>query len=54
MKTLTLTLMDPPYETEATTTAFRLIDAALRKGHAVREPAWDPRRLHTLEVRMEH
>ncbi len=41
MKTLTLTLMDPPYETEATTTAFRLIDAALRKGHAVRVFAYE-------------
>lgn len=29
-KTLTLTLMDPPYESARTTTAFRLIDAALR------------------------
>ena len=28
-KTLTLALMDPPYETETTTTAFRILDAAL-------------------------
>jgi tRNA 2-thiouridine synthesizing protein D len=41
MKTLTLTLMDPPYETETTTTAFRLIDAALRKGHTVRVFAYE-------------
>jgi tRNA 2-thiouridine synthesizing protein D len=30
-----MALMDPPYETESTTTAFRVIDAALRKGHTV-------------------
>ena len=40
-KTLTLTLMDPPYETERTTTAFRLIDAALRKGHTVQVFAYE-------------
>jgi tRNA 2-thiouridine synthesizing protein D len=34
-KTLTVALMDPPYETETTTTAFRIIDAALRQGHHV-------------------
>ncbi len=34
-KTLTLLLMDPPYESANTTTAFRIIDAALRKGHDV-------------------
>lgn len=31
-KKLSLLLMDPPYESETTTTAFRLVDAALRKG----------------------
>src|SRR6266540_2891655 len=30
-----MALMDPPYETGSTTTAFRMIDAALRKGHHV-------------------
>jgi tRNA 2-thiouridine synthesizing protein D len=34
-KTLTLMIMDPPYETATTTTSLRLIDAALRKGHNV-------------------
>jgi tRNA 2-thiouridine synthesizing protein D len=31
-KRLTLALMDPPYESARTTTAFRIISAALRKG----------------------
>src|SRR5438046_954603 len=34
-KTLTIALMDPPYESETTTTALRIADAALRKGHKV-------------------
>ena len=40
-KTLTVALMDPPYETETTTTAFRIIDAALRKGHTVNVFAYE-------------
>src|SRR5688572_187473 len=40
-KTLTLAMMDPPYETARTTTAFRLVDAALRKGHTVRVFAYE-------------
>jgi len=31
-KKLTIALMDPPYESANTTTAFRIIEAALRKG----------------------
>src|SRR2546421_2637469 len=31
-KSLTLALMDPPYESANSTTAFRIISAALRKG----------------------
>lgn len=30
-KTITICLMDPPYESANTTTAFRMIDAAIRK-----------------------
>ena len=33
-KTLTLLLMDPPFESANTTTAFRLIEAALRDQQA--------------------
>lgn len=34
-KTLTIALMDPPYESATSTTALRIVDAALRKGHKV-------------------
>jgi tRNA 2-thiouridine synthesizing protein D len=40
-KTLTVALMDPPYESESSTTALRIIDAALRKGHNVRVFAYE-------------
>lgn len=40
-KTLNVLVMDPPYESERTTTAFRLIDAALGKGHRVRVFAYE-------------
>ena len=32
-KTLTIALMDPPYETTRSTTAFRLMDIAARRGY---------------------
>jgi tRNA 2-thiouridine synthesizing protein D len=35
MATITIGLMDPPYESANTPTAFRLVEAALRKGHNV-------------------
>ena len=35
MATITIGIMDPPYESANTPTAFRLVDAALRKGHNV-------------------
>jgi tRNA 2-thiouridine synthesizing protein D len=54
MKTLTLMLMDPPYETETTITAFRLIDAALRKGHAVRVFAYEGAVNLTIAGQMPH
>ena len=41
MSTLTIALMDPPYETETTTTALRIIDSALRKGHHVNVFAYE-------------
>jgi tRNA 2-thiouridine synthesizing protein D len=41
MATITIALMDPPYETERTTTAFRIVDAALRKGHKVNVFAYE-------------
>ena len=39
--TITLALMDAPYESERSTTAFRFIDAALRKGHTVQVFAYE-------------
>jgi tRNA 2-thiouridine synthesizing protein D len=40
-KSLTLLLMDAPYEQSRTATAFRLIDAALRSGVSVRVFAYE-------------
>jgi len=41
MATLTIALMDPPYEAETTTTALRIIDAAVRQGHQVNVFAYE-------------
>ena len=41
MATLTIALMDAPYESETTTTALRIIDAAVRKGHKVNVFAYE-------------
>ena len=35
MATITIGIMDPPYESANTPTAFRFVDAAIRKGHNV-------------------
>ena len=40
-KTLSFVLMDAPYEDARSTTAFRLIDAALRAGHDVKVFAYE-------------
>jgi len=40
-KTLTFVLMDPPYENARSTTALRLIDLAVRRGHAVNVFAYE-------------
>ena len=40
-KTLTLLIMDPPFESANTTTAFRLIEAALRQGHTANVFAYE-------------
>ena len=40
-KTLTLAIMDAPFESTCSTTAFRIIDAALRKGHNVNVFAYE-------------
>ena len=33
MATITIGIMDPPYESANTATAFRLFESAIRKGH---------------------
>jgi tRNA 2-thiouridine synthesizing protein D len=40
-KTLTFSVMDAPYENARTTTALRLIDAAVRRGHNVNVFAYE-------------
>src|SRR5262245_17735773 len=40
-KTLTFVLMDPPYENARTTTALRLMDAAVRRGYDVNVFAYE-------------
>lgn len=40
-KTITFVLNDPPFETPRTTTALRLVDAALRKGLSVNVFAYE-------------
>ena len=40
-KTLTFALMDPPYESENLTTAFRILDAAARRGHDLKVFAYE-------------
>lgn len=39
--TLTLVLNDPPYESARTSTAFRIIDAAIRRGYDVNVFAYE-------------
>jgi tRNA 2-thiouridine synthesizing protein D len=39
--TMTIAIMSPPYEAERTTTAFRLMDAALRRGHTLKVFAYE-------------
>jgi len=40
-KTLTFSLMDPPYESENLTTAFRILDAAARRGYDINVFAYE-------------
>lgn len=54
MKTLTLLLMDPPYETENTTTALRIVDAVLKKGHRVRVFAYEGAVSLTMSQQKQH
>ena len=40
-KSITLAIMDAPYETTCSTTAFRIMDAAVRKGYSVNVFAYE-------------
>ncbi len=40
-KTITIALMDPPYESENLTTAFRILDVLARRGHNVNVFAYE-------------
>ena len=40
-KTFTIALMDPPYESENLTTAFRILDAIARRGHNINVFAYE-------------
>ena len=40
-KTISIALMDPPYESENLTTAFRILDALVRRGHDIRVFAYE-------------
>jgi tRNA 2-thiouridine synthesizing protein D len=53
-KTLTLLIMDPPYESANTTTAMRIIDSAIRKGHNVNVFAYEGAVSLTMESQRAH
>ncbi|MFQ5933496.1 MAG: DsrE family protein [Dehalococcoidia bacterium] len=53
-KTLTVSFMDPPYESETTTTVLRLVDAALTKGHNVNVFAYEGAVTLTMKEQAPH
>ena len=53
-RTITIALMDPPYESETSTTALRIIDAALRKGINVNVFAYEGAVSLTLSAQSPH
>ena len=53
-KTLTIALLDPPYERATTTTVLRIVDAALRKGHNVNVFAYEGAVLLPLKTQAQH
>ena len=53
-KTLSLLLMDPPFESTNSTTAYRIIDAALEKGHNVNIFAFEGAVSLTMTVQQLH
>lgn len=53
-KTLTLAIMDPPYETAATTTALRIVNAALMQGNNVTVFAYEGAVNLTMRAQQPH
>jgi tRNA 2-thiouridine synthesizing protein D len=53
-KTITIALMDAPYESATTTTAMRVIDAALKKGINVNVFAYEGAVLLTVKNQTPH
>ena len=53
-KTITVALMEPPYEAESSTTALRIIDAALRKGINVNVFAYEGAVTMTIKGQSSH
>ena len=53
-KTITIALMDPPYESATTTTALRIVDAALRKGINVNVFAYEGAVNMTMKAQAPH
>jgi tRNA 2-thiouridine synthesizing protein D len=53
-KTLTISIMEPPYESAASTTAMRIVDAALRKGINVNVFAYEGAVSLTIKDQQPH
>lgn len=53
-KTLTIAIMDPPYETAATTTALRIVNAALTQGNNVTVFAYEGAVNLTMRAQQPH
>ncbi len=53
-KTLTVSLMDPPYDSETTTTALRIVEAALDKGISVNVFAYEGAVMLTMKGQQAH
>lgn len=53
-KTITIAIMDAPYESANSTTALRIIDAALKKGHNVNVFAYEGAVNLTMKAQQPH
>jgi len=53
-KSITISLMDPPYDSETTTTALRITEAALNKGISVNVFAYEGAVMLTMKAQQAH